>query len=100
MLGITESKRLTFSFHIERLANQESLRMMPWLDNGKGLAEHPYKQVRSSREYHGCDVSGLTVVFKVQEKHVSHLQELRQSHWSRVSCYSPDAGCSITSTSS
>jgi len=29
---------------------------------------------------HRRDVAGLTVVFKIQEKHVSHLQELRQSH--------------------
>ena len=29
---------------------------------------------------HRRDVAGLTVMFKVQEKHVSHLQELRQPH--------------------
>ena len=29
---------------------------------------------------HRRDVAGLTVVFKVQEKYVSHLQELRQPH--------------------
>ena len=29
---------------------------------------------------HGRDVAGLTVVFKVQERNVSRLQELRQSN--------------------